>query len=1083
MFLADISIKRPVMMTMVISVFVVIGLFSLGRLGIDFMPDIDLPFVTIQTIYPGAGPEEIETLINKPIEEEVSSVNGVKNVTSMAMEGVSFVFIEFQLGEDVNFRAIDVQDKVDGIRMYLPDDIEEPVVQKFEFGSMPIIELSLMGPYPLSELYRYVDENLRDQFSRVSGVANVEVVGEQEREIEIALSISQLESYGISAMQVVGAFATDNLNLPAGRIERGRNEYTLRMNAEFASVDEIRATRIHTPSGIVRLDQIAQVTDGYEEQRDLARFNTNPSIGIGVVKQSDANTVQVAADVERLVEILRRELPSGMQLEIATNRSTFIRDSVQDVSGNLVLGIIFTAVVLFFFLHNWKGTLIAALSMPISIVSTFILLDFAGFTLNIMSLMGLAVSVGILVVNAVVVLENIDRYKSMGIDDATASSKGTSEIAIAVAAATLTNIVVFTPMAFMQGIIGPIFRQFGLTVAFSTIFSLLVSFTLTPMMSSRYIKPMVYPFAAIVIIWASWTFMGPVTAISVVTGIIILAALERFGLMKKFSVLWDKGFDNLRTDYTNGLRWALRHRFIVVAGVVILFIASLSLFQFVGSEFFPSTDERALIVSVEMPPGSRLEETNRVLNRIEEVVAQYPEIESMYTNLGKSGDQIAGATEGVHLGFVKANLYDLDEGDYRSTREVVNLIRPQLADIPAADIIVMESSQFGGGSSSDVQLELRGDDLDDLVEASELAIGYIESTGNALNVRSDWQTGKPEIVVRPDRMRLADRGGTVADVAMMLRTFYEGTIASNFREAGEEYDIRVRLLEEERNDMELVSNLMIPLPGGSVPLQEIADIEFGSGPSLINRKNKQRLIVVYADAASGTPGEFQAELETALGLEPIPGSQRMNDILSGTSSILPRRAANLPSSVTAYFGGDAEMMAETFMSMLQALVLAVILTYMLMAAIMESYRFPFIIMMTLPLALIGVVIALVITGKAISLISMMAIVMLVGIVVNNGILLIDYIQVLRKEGKGLEDAVLEACPIRLRPILMSTTATILGMLPLALGIGSGGEMRAPMAIVSIGGLIASTFLTLFIIPVSFMMMEARGEKKRIAELR
>ncbi len=1083
MFLADISIKRPIMMTMVIMAFVVLGFFSYSRLGIDLMPKMDFPFISVITVYPGAGPEEIETLINKPLEEEISGISGLKNLFSIAQEGVSIIFAELQLGQNVDIGAIDIKDKIDAIRRNLPTDMEDPVVQKFQMGSMPIISLSVTGPYSLYQLNDIVEKTIKPEMGKISGLANIAVIGERERQIEIALSVQKMRAFGLSPLQIVMGLAQENMNLPAGRIERGRREYTLRMAGEYTAVADIAATQIQTSSGIVRLDQIAEVRDNFTEQRELARFNDNPTIGVDLIKQSDANTVQVGDRAKASLEKLRSQLPEGVTVEIANDDSIFIKDAVRDVFNNLVLGIIFTAFVLFLFLHSWRGTIIAALTMPISVIATFLLVQAAGFTLNMMSLMGLAVSVGILVVNAIVVLENIERLRSDGMDMKSAAAKGTAGIAVAVSAATLTNIVVFTPMAFMQGIIGPIFRQFGLTVAFATIFSLLVSLTLTPMMASRPIKKIIYVIVSIITLFSVWNFVGQMATMIISGVILLMVILDKVGAVKRFSEFWDRSYATLANDYRVGLKWAINHKFVVLASVFIMFFFGLFLFGFTGTEFMPTYDERRMKISVELPAGARLEETNNVLKRIETELAEYSEVKTVYTSLGinESGGLSGGGAQGVQYGGVKVILESREVGDYPPTSDVVKELRKKLADVPAAQIIVKEATQFGGGESgADLEILLQGTDLDALIEASDKAQEIIKSTGVLIDVRSDWQLGKPEIVVRPNRARLFDRGGTVQDVAMVLRTLFEGMVATQYREGGDEFEVKVRLQEEDRSRVDRVGDLLVPLRKGFVPLKDVATIEIGSGPTKISRKNKQRMVTVSANIGTGTVGDAQKAITEILELPTIPPSQQMKDILTGKSSVAPRPSPKLPKGVTVFFGGEAEIMAEVFSSLFQALVLAIILTYMLLAAILESYRFPFIIMMTLPLALIGVSMALVITGKTVSMIALMSIVMLVGIVVNNGILLIDFTVRLRKEGRDLHTAVLEACPIRLRPILMSTMATSLGMLPLALGFGAAGEMRSPMAVVAIGGLIVSTVLTLFVIPVLFVLFEGRGERKRLA---
>lgn len=1065
-------------MTMVIMTFVVIGLFSYSRLGVDLMPKIDFPFVSITAVYPGAGPEEVETLIAKPMEEEVSGISGLKNLYSVSQEGYCLLFAELNLGEDVDIRSIDIKDKIDAIRRNLPDDMQDPVIQKFRMGSMPIFNLSVLSDMPLEDLNDVVEDVIKPELSKISGIANIQILGQKERQIEIALSAQKLRAYQVSPLQVVAALGSENMNLPSGRIERGKQEYTLRMSGEYLSIDEIAGAQIQTPQGRIRLDRLGKVRDTFSEQREMARFNGQSSISVDIVKQEDANTVQVGQRVRRTLDRLDKMLPENVELKVGRDNSVFIEDAVKDVFNNLVMGILCTAAVLFLFLHSWRGTVIAALTMPISVVSTFTLLMAAGFTMNFMSLMGLAVSVGILVVNAVVVLENIERLRKEGMDTYTAAKEGAGQIALAVAASTLTNIVVFTPMAFMQGMIGPIFMQFGLTVTFATIFSLLIAFTLTPMMASRPISKGVYGIVGLVTLWGVWKYVG-LTAVWICAAIVILLLIaQKMGGVARFARAWDRLFDDFTNDYRRFLDWVIHHRKTTLGLVTLLFLFGLFLFKFIGAEFFPTSDERSLGIFIEMPAGTRLEETNRVLTEVEATLQQYPEVDKIVTKLGQNEVAGLGGGQGVQYGMARAELKEREPEGYSSTEDLIKKLRLDLADIPAAKIIIQSTSQFGGGGAgAAIELQIQGENIDELVAASEKTIELISETGKAVDVRSDWQIGKPEIIVEPNRGKLFDRGGTVQDVAMVLRTNFEGLTATTYREGGDEFDVAVRLLESDRNSVERVGDLLIPLRSGFVPLKDVTDITVGSGPTKISRKNKQRMVTVSMNVATGTMGDLQKTINETLELPATPPSQQMKDILSGVSSAIPVHSPELPAGVTVYYGGEAEMMAESFSSLLQALVLAVILTYMLLAALLDSYKHPFIIMMTLPMALIGVAMALVMSGKSISMISLMAIVMLVGIVVNNAILLIDYVKELRGKGKGLDEAVLEACPVRLRPIIMSTLATVLGMLPLALGLGAAGEMRSPMAVVTIGGLISATVLTLVLIPALYVMMEVKGEIK------
>lgn len=1046
MILADISIKRPVMMTMVIMAFGVIGLFSLVELGIDMFPQIEFPFVTVRTIYPGAGPEEIETLISKPVEEEVGSINGVKNITTISQEGISFVFIEFQMEVDVDIASMDVKEKVDAIRYKLPEDAEAPSISKFDINAIPIIDLAVSSARPLEEVYKICKDEIKPELAKINGLANIELVGGKEREIRIEVDKNALSARDLSLMNIIAAVSGENLNIPSGHIIEGRKEYSIRMEAEFTDVDEIGEVKIPVHEGEpVRLADVAHVYDDFKEQRELARFNGETSVGMSLVKRSDANTVEVAREVKKSLNFLKTALPPGIIISLARDRSQFIEDSVQDVTSNMILGVLLTAVVLLLFLHSWRGTVIAAIAMPVSIVSTFTLLRFADFTLNMMTLMGLAISVGILVANSIVVLENIERYRGMGVSTREAASKGTGEIAIAVAAATLTNVVVFTPIAFMSGITGQFFRQFGLTVTFATIFSLLVSYTLTPMMASMKIRRNFYALLGLVIVIVVYRSMGLLMTAVIMLVFGLFGLTEILGLKAKAAAKWDAVFDNMKEYYRRTLGWAISHRKAVVFTIIGLFIASVFLMRFIGSEFFPSTDEGVFSISVEMPSGTNLEQTNKALERIEKELSGEKAVETVYTALGKSESGIVDIGGGVHLGLVVVQLVDKEKRDF-STEEFLNRLRMRLADIPDAKLVLALTESMGGGGSG-LEIEITGPRMSELVELSNRVKQIVAETPGAVDVASSWKIGKPELNITPHRPAMADMGVTAGQVAMSLRTMIEGQVASKFRQEGDEYDIRVKLSQRDRESLQQVEEYIILTPNGAAPLSRLADIEYTEGPTSILRKNKQRMVTISSNISGRTLGEIQAQIQKNL------------------------KTLEVPPGYKIHFGGESEMMAESFTELLKALLLAIILTYMLMAAILESYKNPFVIILTLPLGFIGVVLSLIMTGNSLSMLSLMAMVMLVGIVVNNGILLIDYIGVLRKEGKVLREAILEACPIRLRPILMTNIATILAMMPLALGLGAGGEFRAPMAIVSIGGLITSTIFTLYLIPTIYASFE------------
>ncbi len=1045
-------------MTMVIFAAVVIGLFALTQLGIDIFPEIDFPYVTIITVYPGAGPEEVETLITKPLEDAVSAISGLKDMVSISQEGMSLVFLEFDLGRNVDLAGIDVKEKVDAIRTNLPEDVLDPQIQKFDVGALPIINLAVSSPRPLDQLYVLTDEVIKNRLNRIEGLANVEIIGGKEREIVVAVDRRKLEARGLSILQIVQALARENMNLPSGHIAAGKKEYSIRVQGEFRDLVQIENLYLPLVPGepAIRLADIARVEDTFAEQRELARMQGKESVGLSLIKKSDANAVQVGQEVKKELENLKKTLPSDVEITIGRDQTDFIQDSVNDVRDNLIMGILLTALTLFLFLHSWKGTIISAISMPVSIIATFSLLLFAGFTLNMMSLMALAISTGILVTNSIVVLENIERHQKMGHSVREAASLGTKEIALAVAASTLTNIVVFTPIAFMSGIVGQFFQQFGLTVTFATLFSLLVSFTMVPMMASMKLGKLVYILGAVITGILVYFSLGLEVLLIILGFLLLVGILTKIGWLQKFFRAWDRFYDELAASYHRSLRFFLKHRLLLFGAVTVLFISSLVIGGiFIGSEFFPKSDAGSFSVSLEMPAGATLTETDRILHRIEAELSQFPEVSTVYSQIGTSESGDFTISQGVHLGVVVAQLKDKSQRQ-RTTFDLIDALRPKLTDIPAARVVLTPGSFFGGGGEADLTIEVTGPDMDLLSHLADSVVALAGDVRGVVDPRSSWRTGKPELRITPRRELLADQDLSVADLGMSMRTMVEGQKISTYREGSREYDIRVKLAQADLERVDEIPDFGVMTADGPQKIANVANLEYTEGPTQIQRRAKQRMVTVSAELSGTTLGQVQKPIQARID------------------------SLKIPEGYAIRFGGQSEHMAESFGEMGRALLLAILLTYMLMAAMMESYVNPLIIMATLPLGLIGVLYALFLTGNSISIFSLMAIIMLVGIVVNNGILLLDYIEVLRKEkGLGLKEAILEASPTRLRPIIMTNLATILGMTPLALGLGSGGEFRAPMAIASIGGLISSTIFTIYLIPVMYDLVETmKGKMKR-----
>ncbi|MBM3235388.1 efflux RND transporter permease subunit [Candidatus Poribacteria bacterium] len=1015
MFLSDVSVKKPVLATMIILVFVVLGFFSYQRLSIDLMPKVDFPFVTITIVYPGAGPKEVESQITEIIEEEAISVSNVKRVESYSQENISIVMIEFELGINVDIAAIEVKDKIDAIRFKLPHGAEQPSIVKFDIGASPIMDLAVSGSRSLEEIFELTDKTLKDQLTRVDGVASIDVVGGKEREIQVNLSKEKLRGYGLSIMNVAQAVAMGNLSVPAGHITQTREEFTVRLLGEFTNLQQLRDLDVFLPNGGgVKLSELGTIADNFKDQRKLARYNGEANVGISIRKRADANAVRTAGGVLKTLERVKKILPNDVNIIVVNDDSIFIKDSVKDVIMNIIIGIILTSIVLYFFLHTLRATIIVSITMPASIIATFLLIYAAGFTLNVMSLMALGLSIGMLVANSIVVLENIIRHQDLGDSPTAASLSGTSEIAIAVAASALTNIVVFAPIGFMSGIVGKFFKEFGLTVVFATIFSLLMSFTLTPMLASKLLKKR-------------------------------RTDEDQRGFMTSFFRGWDNVYDKLAQGYRGTLEWTLGHRLVIVSATIVVFVFSIFLFRFIGGEFIPNIDQGVINVNVEMPPGTSLQKTDEALTQIESIIEKVPEVGGVFSTLGEGnrGD------EGVEFARV---LVILKKERTRLTSEVSNEIRSLLeGKIPDANVAIKISSMGAGGS--DIQIEITGSEPEQLAVIAQKVKAIIDGIPGTADAKTSVKTGKPELTIVPDRNKLKEYGVTVAQLGGTLRASLTGEVASLYKEKDEEYDIRVRLAETDRDIAEDANQLLIQTQKGLTPVATVGEIVQRESETRIIRKNKQRFVTVEANIVKGTLSEINRQIRA------------QTDQLQ------------LPSGYSIFFGGQAEAQAESFGSIFTALVMAIILTYMLLAAIMGSYIHPFTIMITLPLGLIGAVIALFVTGVSINIFSLMAIVMLVGVVVNNAILLIDYTTVLRERGYDIREALLEACPIRLRPVLMTNIAIAVGMLPQALGTGGAATLRASMAIVTIGGIIVSTLFTLYVIPAVYTAMDRLSIRK------
>ncbi|MEW5736824.1 MAG: efflux RND transporter permease subunit [Thermodesulfobacteriota bacterium] len=1016
MSLASSALRRPVATSTIVIGLIVIGLYTLRLMGIDFLPKMDLPYVTIVTVYPGAGPKEVETLVSKKIEDAVSEVDGIKYVRSLSMENASQVFIEFNLGTNLDFAAMDVREKLDKVLGELPDDAEKPVILKVDVNAKPVMNLVLSSDtVPVGELYDMADRSLRDRLSQVPGVATVDLIGGKKRQIQVLADLTRLSSHGLSILNVIQAVGAENLDLPSGHLTESGREYSVRFEGEFDRPEDVALVEIPLPTGrTVKLTDVARVADDYEEQRIASWYNGDEGVVLRIKKKADANTVAVVDTLLARVPELGKMLPSGVSLDVANEDSAFIRNSVSDLLNNMLVGTLLTVLILYLFLHNLRATVVAAAVIPICIISTLIPMYFAGFTLNIMTLMALALSVGVLVMNALVVLENIYRHLDRGESPTSAAVIGTSEISLAVVGSAGTNLVVFLPIAFMSGIIGQLFYQFGVAVVFATVVSLLASFTVTPILASLLCKRQ--------------------------------DAEGRRGVMGRFLALWDRGYSTVERLYGRALAASLHRRALTLAVSLALFFGAALLAGRIGSELITEPDRSEATITLEMPAGTTMAQTEHVLRKVNDGISSMPEIKGILTTVGKIEGMLGKSTEGVHVGQVMVFLKDKSDRE-KNIRQVMEEIRKRLSGIPAASVAVMQPSGIGGVEAP-IQLEIMGPDFEELQKIGVKAIEAARDLPGAVDVETTWRAGKPELKIVPDRKRLADAGIPAGRFAMVMRAYLEGLDAGKFRDRGEEYDIRVKLSGDDREFAEKVDDMMIALPfGGSVPVSQLARVSEETGPVQILRKDKSRMIIVSMNVRGRSVGEVAGDLDRKLAAETLPSGYRLHQ------------------------SGQVERMKESFADILMALILAVILTYLVLAALLESYLTPFSIMLTVPLGLIGVWVALYLTGESFNIFSMMAVVMLVGIVVNNAILIIDYMKVLERDGEPRDTAMLRAAAVRLRPIIMTTLAAAAAMVPMALALGWGAEMWASMAVASIGGLLSSAALSLFVVPAAYTLLD------------
>jgi len=1020
--MSDLAVKRPVAVVMVVFIVVVLGLVSYSKLPLDLYPDMKFPVAAVIASYPGAGSEEVETRVTRPIEESMGTVENLKEIHSYTNAGSSIVICRFNWGTDMNFATLQMREKLDLVKRTLPDEVDNPMVFKMDPSMMPVLQVGITGPQDLAELKKLVEEEFKSAVERIPGVASVSITGGLEREVEVAVDPVKLNGYGLTIAQVVQALRADNFNEPGGELTEGGRVLFVRNTGEFVSLQEIEEIPVGTAGGqTVYLRDVAEVRDTYKDVTQRTRMNGQPSVGLHVLKQSDANTVKVVAAVKEEMDRLVKRLPQGVEVRYAYDQSEFIKRSLASVKRSALEGALLATIVIFLFLRSGRSTLIIFTAIPLSIIATFTLMYFAGIAFNLVSMGGLALGIGRMVDDAIVVLENIYRHRKSGLSLIEAARQGASEVGNAVMAATFTTIAVFLPIVFVEGISAIIFRQMAITVSFAIFSSLLVALTVVPMLSSQFL---------------------------------VVEEKAGGGRLRRILERWGSWLESLNEVYRKVLCWALSHRRAVTGAVVLSLAASLALVPSIGAEFLPKMDAGQIAVDIQMDRGTSLERTGAFVQEVEGVLAGIPEVQTVFSSVGSAGRSSFVSAYQPDIARLQVMLVPRTQRQ-RSADEVADEVRRLLRELPGAKVKVssVDPTMAAMRTSSPISIAVRGSDLSVLRDIAERLAGEVRQVEGTREVDTSLSAGYPEVQVKVNRQLAQSYGLTPAQVVQAVKTSLQGQVATRYRTAEDEYDIRVRLRKDAREDLYHLSNLAIAAPSGAVVrLADVASLVTTTGPVQIDRREQDRVVTVTGEIAG-------------------------RDLRSVTNEIKERAArVQLPPGYSIEFTGSDKEMMESFQSLTMALGLAVLLVYMVMAIQYESLLYPFVIMFTMPTTVIGVVLSLFITGYRFSVPAFIGLIMLAGIVVSNGIVLVDYINTLRRRGVERTQAILTAGPVRLRPILMTALTTILAMLPLAIGIGEGGESQAPLATVVIGGLTVSTFLTLVFIPVVYVYFDDLGQK-------
>ncbi|HUI29652.1 MAG TPA: efflux RND transporter permease subunit [Candidatus Acidoferrales bacterium] len=1019
MTITELAIKRPTLIVVIFGALALLGLFSLTRLNYELLPKITPPVLTISTIYPGASPNEVENSVTKPVEDAVSSLDQIDDITSRSNEGVSFVMIQFRQSADVNTQMQLAQQKIDQIVSTLPAGVKTPTISKFELDAIPVLRMGVTSNMPSTQFYQFIIDRIQPRLSEVPGVGQVTLVGGDEREIRINLNADKLKAYGLSILQVLNVIQNSNVDFPTGKLENNSNQLVVRLAGKFSSVDAIRNLIIEKSNGggDVKLSDVADVEDGHKEYTTINRINGVTSVGILVQKQTDANAVDVSRMVRaELGRIEKDYRAQNIRFNISQDASQFTIDAANGVKFDLMLAVVLVAVVMLLFLHSVRNSFIVMLAIPASILSTFVVMYALGYTLNLMTLLGLSLVVGILVDDSIVVIENIHHHLEKGEEPRVAAVKGRNEIGFAALSITMVDVVIYVPLALTSGLIGNIIREFSVVVVISTLLSLFVSFTVTPLLASRISK---------------------------------IEEMTDGTLIGRFALQFEKYFRRIIANYLQVLKWSLNNRWKVVTISAVLFFAALSLapLGFIGAEFITQSDRGEFAVTLETPSDYSLDNTNFVTEKVEKYINNLPEVKSDFVQVGASNEGLIGQTSN--------NSSELDvelvpkEERKKSTDEVGEEIKNFAYQIPGVKVRVNPIGLFGTANQTPIQLIVNSSNREDVLKSAEILERVVKSIPGTADVRLSTEAGNPEMRVDIDRQKLANFGLSIVDVGAALQVAMQGNDDAKFRDGNDDYNILVSLDKFDRSKIsDLKQMTFINNRGQSIQLQQFAGVYQSTGPTSLQRFDRVNAVTVYSQVIGRPTGSVGEDIKNAMAKEKIP------------------------SGVDIAYWGDLKNQSDAFGSLGLALVAAIIFVYLVMVALYDSYIDPFVILFSIPVAMVGAFLALALTMKSLNIFSILGIIMLVGLVGKNAILLVDRTnQKRREDGLSIYDALIEAGESRIRPILMTTTAMVIGMLPLALSTDSGSEWKTGLAWGIIGGLLSSMFLTLILVPVVYVIVE------------